>query len=249
MDNFIEIHLKPQTLERYGLPDLPYPFTIDDLQASLDDDEGPPFATLLYNLQKRSEYDCPHWQKLEPAMARLAELLAPEAHHEILTVASEDWWLELGPINLDTKIVTVQRQNLLIAAINPTKGGRLRIATYRPLDAKSANRLIGLGHNPHPEHGICHRENNWEYALDISVGTGNLYASIAGDSHLSYWEHGIGVCDDGTQDPEWRNMTTLKPHPATHVMMELGIYSTLSGEEDSGTDEATESNEVTEIDE
>ena len=228
MQNFIEINLKPQTLERYSLPDIPYPITIDDLQTSLDHDEGPPFATLLYNLQKRSEYDCPHWQELEPAMARLAELLAPKADHEILAVASENWWLELGPVNLDTQIVTVQRQNLLIAAINPTKDGRLRVATYRPLDAGSASRLIGLSHNPHPEYGICHRENNWEYALDISVGTGNFYRFTAGHAHFSYWEHGIGVYGDGTQDPEWRNMTTLKPRPAAHVMMELGIYFSLS---------------------
>ncbi len=230
MDNFIEINLKPQTLERYGLPDIPYPINIDDLQASLDQDDSPPFATLLYNLQKRSEYDCPHWQELEPAMGRLAELLAPEADHEILAVASEDWWLELGPVNLENQIVTVQRQNLLIAAINPTKDGRLRIATYSPLDAKSANRLICLGLNPHPEYGVCYRENNWEYALDCSVGTSNLYAFEAGDAHFSYWEHGIGIYDDGTEDPEWRNMTTLKPRPAAHVMMELGIYYTITQE-------------------
>lgn len=242
MDSFIEIHLKPQTLERYGLPDIPYPITIDDLQANLDGDEGPPFATLLYNLQKRSEYDCPHWQELEPAMSRLAELLAPEAEHEILAVASENWWLELGPVNLDTKIVTVQRQNLLIAAINPTKDGRLRIATYRPLDAKSASRLIGLSHNPHPEYGVCMREYNWEYALDCSVGTGNLYDFEAGHAHFSYWEHGIGIYDDGTHVPEWRAMRNLTPRPTIQVMTEIGIYYTLSSEEDSDRGGATASN-------
>lgn len=243
MQSFIEIHLKPQTLERYGLPDIPYPITIDDLQASLDDDESPPLATLLYNLQKRSEYDCPHWQELEPAMSRLAELLAPKADHEILAVASENWWLELGPVNLDTQIVTVQRENLLIAAINPREDGRLRIATFRPLDAKSASRLIGLSHNPHPVHGICMRENNWEYALDISVGTGNLYALEAGDAHFSYWEDGIGIYGDGTEDPEWRSMATLTPRSAIHVMTELGIYYTLSGEGEAQADESTESDE------
>jgi hypothetical protein len=176
-------------------------------------------------------------------MSRLAELLAPEAHHEILTVAGENWTLELGPINLDTKIVTVQRQNLLIAAINPTKDGRLRVATYRPLDAKSASSLIALGLNPHPEGGVCMRENNWEYALDCAVGTGNLYAFEAGHAHLSLWEYGIGIYSDGTEDPEWRSMTTLKPRPAAQVMVELGIYYTLAGEENSGTGGATESDE------
>ena len=231
MQSFIEIHLKPQTLERYGLPDIPYPITIDDLQTSLDDGEGPPFATLLYNLQKRSEYDCPHWRDLEPAMARLAELLAPKADHEILAVASENWWLELGPVNLDTQIVTVQRQNNLIAAINPTKDGRLRIATYRPLDAGGASRLIAMGQNPHPEYGVCMRENNWEYALDASVGMGNFYRFTAGHAHLSYWEDGIGIYGDGTEDPNWREMLDLTPRPAIQVMTELGIYHTISQDE------------------
>jgi hypothetical protein len=230
MDNFIEIQLKPQTLQRYGLPDIPYPMTIDDLQASLDDQDLP-FATLLYNLQKRSEYDCPHWRDLEPAMSRLAQLLAPEADHEILTVASNDWWLEIGPVNLDTKIVTIQRENLLIAAINPREDGRLRVAIFRPLDAGSASRLIALGLNPHPEYGVCHRENNWEYALDASVGTGNLYRFEAGHAHLSIWEHGIGIYDDGTEDPKWCEMTTLTPRPAIQVMVELGIYYTISQED------------------
>lgn len=228
MDNFIEIHLKSQALERYSLPDIPYPIAIDDLQASLDDGEGPPFATLLYNLQKRSEYDCPCWRDLEPAMGRLAELLAPEADHEILTVASNDWWLEIGPVNLDTQVVTVQRENILIAAINPREDGRLRIATYRPLDAGSASRLIALGLNPHPEYGVCYRENNWEYALDISVGTGNLYRFTAGHAHFSLWEYGIGIYSDGTEDPTWREMLNLTPRPAIQVMVELGIYHTIS---------------------
>jgi len=243
MDNFIEITLNPKTLERYRLPDIPYPITIDDLHTTLNPDEGPPFATLLYNLQKRSEYDCPHWRDLEPAMGRLAELLAPDAHHEILTVASNDWWLEIGPVNLDTKIVTVQRENLLIAAINPREDGRLRIATYRPLDAGSASRLIALGQNPHPEGGVCYRENNWEYALDCSVGTGNLYRFEAGDAHLSYWEHGIGIHNDGTHDPKWRDMLNLTPRPAIHVMVELGIYFTLSSEEKLETDDTTMSDD------
>jgi len=56
---------------------------------------------------------------------------------------------------------------------------------------------------PHPEGGVCHRENNCEYALDAYVGDGNFYAFEAGQAHLSYWANGIGIDSDGTEDPEW----------------------------------------------
>ncbi len=59
----------------------------------------------------------------------------------------------------------------------------------------------------------------------------------------------IGINGDGRQDPKWANMMKLKPHTFAHVMMELGIHYTSSGEEDSGTDKVTEREEGTEYDE
>lgn len=103
---------------------------------------------------------------------------------------------------------------------------------FRPLDTRSAEYLIGLGQVPHPEHGVCMRENNWEYALDSSAGNGNSYAADRGEAYLSYWEKGLGVSWDGTDVPEWRKQKDLVARPVGRVVTELGIHYTLSGEED-----------------
>lgn len=34
MQNFAELHLKPGTLKRYGLPDIPYPVPAADLESA-----------------------------------------------------------------------------------------------------------------------------------------------------------------------------------------------------------------------
>jgi hypothetical protein len=129
---------------------------------------------------------------------------------------------------LDGPIVTIQRGDKLIAAISKTDGGRLRVATYRPLDAKSATYITGMAATPHPEHGVCMRENNWEYALDCSAGNGNFYAYMRGETYLSYWENGIGLVSDGTQDMHWLAMRKLSSRLPAIVVNELGVYYSLS---------------------
>ena len=121
-----------------------------------------------------------------------AELLAPDDARDVISAAGDHWWLEVGPVDLGGKLVTIQRGDALIAAITARDDGRLRVAVFRPLDAKGAEYLIGLGQVPHPEHGVCMRENNWEYALDCSAGNGNHYAAERGEAYLSYWEKGLG---------------------------------------------------------
>jgi hypothetical protein len=44
MQNFAELHLKPETLARYGLPDIPYPIPADDLKSALLDNGDIPLA-------------------------------------------------------------------------------------------------------------------------------------------------------------------------------------------------------------
>lgn len=233
MQNFAELHLKSDTLEQYRLPDIPYPVPAAELQSAILDDGELPFVVMLYGLQQRSRDGETQWQQIEAAMDRLAELLAPEDAREDISVAGDNWWLEVGSVDLGAKLVTIQRSEELIAAITARQDGRLRVAVFRPLDAKSAEYLIGLGQAPHPEHGVCMRENNWEYALDCSAGTGNLYADQQGQAYLSYWEKGLGICWDGTKVAEWRQQRDLIARPAPRVATELGVYYTLSGKDDS----------------
>ena len=246
MPNSAEMHLKPEALARYGLPDIAYPIASADLQAGLTGGGEMPLAMMLHGLQEVARDGETDWKHLEPAMSRLSELLAPEDERDVISAAGDTWWIEIGPVDLSGKLVTVQRGNDLIAAITPRDDGRLRVAVFRPLDAKSAEYLTGLGQVPHPEHGVCMRENNWEYTLDCSAGNGNYYAADRGEAYLSYWEKGLGISWDGTDVPEWRNQKNVGARPAARVVTELGIYYTLSGEEDPETAAETGAAEETE---
>lgn len=231
MNHFAELHLKPAALARYGLPDIAYPVPLADVIAALDDRDLP-LARLLHGLQQCSKDCAAPWRQSEPAMDRLAELLAPDDSREVIAAGGDDWWVEIGPVDLGARLVTIQRDHELLAAIRPRDDGRLRVAVFRPLDAKSAEYLIGLGHVPHPEFGVCMRENNWEYALDGTAGTGNYYAADAGEAYLSYWENGLGISRDGSEVPTWRKQLDLVPRPAARVVAELGVNYCLSGEAD-----------------
>ncbi len=54
MQNFAELHLKPETLVRYGLPDIPYPIPAADLKSALRETGDLPLAVMLHGLQQRS---------------------------------------------------------------------------------------------------------------------------------------------------------------------------------------------------
>lgn len=226
--SILELRLKPASLARFNLPDILYPMSLESFDAALGDDAELDFGLMLYQLQVRSRDGDADWQLIEPAMDRLAQLVAPDDPGPVLSATGENWWLEVGPVDLDGPIVTVQRGDVLIAAMTATEEGRLRVASYRPLDGKSANYLLSMGQKPHPEHGVCMRANNWEYALDCSVGTGNYYAYERGEAYLSYWQSGIGLVADGTLDVHWRNMKELTSRPASATVSELGVQYSLA---------------------
>lgn len=89
------------------------------------------------------------------------------------------------------------------------------------MDEKAIGYLHGRAAKPHPEYGVCMRENNWEYALDCSATIGNFCADANGESYLSYWERGLGVTHDGKELPEWRSQVGLPPWPADLVELLL----------------------------
>lgn len=119
MKNFIDLQLKPQVLAHYGLPDIPYPVSIETINSALEADAELPLAAMLHGLQQLSSKGKTDWQSLEPAMDRLVTLLAPDGDREVITAAGDNWWIEIGSLDLNGKIVTIQRQDCLIAVISP----------------------------------------------------------------------------------------------------------------------------------
>lgn len=219
----LELHFELSALTHYGLPDIGYPLPAELLSATLDRGGELLFGQMLYQLQVQAERGEADWRGLEPAMARLAELIAPDDEREVVTAAGPDWWLEIGPVDLEAPIVTIQREQELVAAISKREDGRLRAAAYRPLDGGSARLLMDIGFPPHPEHGVCMRENNWEYALDCSAGTGWWYAHERGEAYLSNWPSGIGRMNDGRVNSHWREKRALPPRRPPTVAVELGV--------------------------
>ena len=225
-----ELRLKPEALARYGLPDIFYPVPVDLIGEVMDNSGELPFAELLYALQLHSAPGTAEWEKLEPGLARLAELLTPDDERANVAAAADEWWLEIGPVDLDGPIVTIQRRDKLIAAISSREDGRLRAATYRPLDAKSASTLVNLGQRPRPEDGtVCMRPSNWEYALDCSAGTGQYYAFERGEAYLTYWEHGLGLRQDRTLERQCNMLREVAPGRAALSAVELGVAYAFSG--------------------
>lgn len=216
---FAHLRFKAKALAALGLPDIVYPIRTD----ALGNDGDLPYAEMLFGLQESSRFGTSDWRSFEPAIDRLAELIMPDDLRDTVDVAGDTWWLEIGPVDLCQRVVTIQRENTLVAAICPRADGRLRIACYRPLDAKSADYMMNLALNPHPQHGVCMRENNWEFALDCAAGAGNGYAFDRGEAHLSYWQAGTGIMQDGSIDPDWHQMRNLPVRQPARVAMELGV--------------------------
>jgi ADP-ribosylglycohydrolase len=75
------------------------------------------------------------------------------------------------------------------------------------------------------------RENNWEYALDCAAGAGNFYAADRGEAYLSFWEKGIGINSDGTENQVYRPCKELSPRCTTVVVTELNVYYELSSKQ------------------
>jgi hypothetical protein len=229
MEPFTRIHWKRDILEALGLPDIGYPVPPERLESLLEVEQLD-YRELLYRLQEYSAEHPDEWVPLEEAILGVARLIAPADDRQKVSVAGDTWSLVCSPIDLRKEIVTVQRQGCLIAAMRPRKDGRLRISTYRPLDAKSVRYLIGLSLNPHPDHGVCMRPNNWENAIDCSAMTGNCYADREGAAYLSYWQFGLGVSADHQLIEVWRSQQMAIPIPAPLTAVQLEVYYTYSPE-------------------
>ncbi len=71
MPNSADIHLKPEVLARYGLPDIAYPVASADLKAAMAGVSELPLAAMLHGLQEAARDGKADWKHLEPAMNRL----------------------------------------------------------------------------------------------------------------------------------------------------------------------------------
>lgn len=232
--DFGEWHWKPHVQKKHNLPDIGYPVPHAALEAQLAGNFHIGFAEVLYWLQQYSDFKPESWESNRMAMSQLAMLLTDAAYMDVVAIANDDFWLELGPVDLNTNdLVTIQRNDLLVAAFIPRRDGTLRCAVYEPTDAKAIRSAVALSALPGPNGQVFMRPNNWEYALDCSAGNGNFYASESGHSYLSRWQYGLGISSDGSEIPEWtsqRGKPALEPR---YVATAFEVYLNFKPHSDS----------------
>lgn len=230
MSDFVELHLKPDTLAELDLPDIGYLVP----RADFDYESGRlHFATLLFGLQWKAAQAGADWQALEPAMARLALLMTPDDDDAVVTAAGDDWELAIGGVHLagedhNRRVVTLQRGQHLVAALRPLPSGQLRVSAYRPLDATSVRLLVDLSAQPRPGYGVNGHKNSWDYAMACARADDNARAFTDGLPYLSFWERGLGLGADDETLPHWRVQKDLPPLRPASVAAMLGAWYTLS---------------------
>lgn len=139
----IELHPQADALDILGLPAIPYPVALPVFQAAVANDGELPLADMLHGLQLRAAHGA-DWQRLEPAMARLAELIAGDDARALLTTRGEDWWLEIGALAPGCDSIAVCRGDSLLGRLADRGDGRLRLDAHRPLDGSAIALVLDL---------------------------------------------------------------------------------------------------------
>lgn len=143
MHQMIELHPRPDTLGVLGLPAIPYPVALPVFQAAVANDAELPLGDMLHGLQLRAAHG-EDWQRLEPAMARLSELIAGDDARTHVTVAGEGWALEIGPVRAHADLVALRRAGTLLAVLADGGDGALRLSAFRPLDGAAIALVLDL---------------------------------------------------------------------------------------------------------
>lgn len=219
MHQMIELHPKPDALRGLGLPAIPYPVALQTFQAAVANDGELPLADMLHGLQLRAAVPGAKWRPLVPAMARLAELLAPDDAAACISAAGEDWWLEIGPVDLRAPLVALRRGGTLVAVACDRGDGRLRVATWQPLDARSADLLMDFAATP-PVPGV--------HAGTATSAWERIRAAAEADAgnHGTDGEHALSWQPEGLVITPGEDLSG--PRRPAHVVAELGIRHTLA---------------------
>ena len=214
---------------RMGLETIEYPVPPDELRRIISSQEIP-HKYLLFWLERYSSVSPEDWETLEKAMLALVNLMAGNDLLTYANVAGESWRFKAAPVDLTKEVVTIQRKEHLLVAIQGSPQGSLVVSHYRPLDAKSIRYILDLAVNPQADGSVSMRPNNFEYAKDCSAGTGNFYAFKRGEAHLSYWEHGVGLDIECNPVDGWSEQQNLEPLYVSALAVQVGNYYELDDE-------------------
>ena len=229
MTEFADLHFSAAFLERHALPDIGYPVPLARFLELIGSSDALDLAELLYWLQQQSSEAARDFRQYEPAMARLAQLLAPE----------DDERHRLGAgrrVVAGTRPGRPRRRNRHAAARRRTRR-RDRAARGRPParrgvpPARRVERQLAdqpLSPRRRGRQGEPARQ-------PLGVREGRFRAAWArctrrrrARSYLSYWQYGLGILHDRTASPVFHPQRTLTPRRPAEVATELGIHYQLT---------------------
>jgi hypothetical protein len=223
MHSMIELHPRRDALVGLGLPAIPYPVALPAFKAAVANDGELPLADMLHGLQLRAADPKADWRRMEPAMARLAELLAPDDARESVTAEGGDWWIEVGPLDLTGEVIALQRDDTLLAAITARADGRLRMAAWRSLDGHAIGLLLAMARSG-PTPGTPDQRTAWQCARDAATAAEQPTADAKGLTCLSWWNPGPGNGAGGGEVSGWRAQADQPVRRPACVAAEIGTF-------------------------
>ena len=227
----MKMEFNTDALAEMGLEAIQYPVPIEKFPQILSN-ENISKPDLLIWLQQYSSVSPNEWENLEDAMLAIIKMADGDQEAQTAKVAGDTWSFQARTVDLKNEVVSIQREDYLVAAIAGLPEGGLSICHYRPLDAKSIRYILGMALTPQLDGTVCMRPNNFEYAKDCSFSTGNTYASERGEAYLSYWEFGIGLDHKRKPVDGWENQKIFEPLSAHVLAVQVGNYFQLADDED-----------------
>jgi hypothetical protein len=89
----VDLQFSEAFLARHDLPNGLYPVTEAAMEQIIAEPDRLPFAEMLFGLQLRASEGQADWQAHQPALLRLAALVAPSDDRLSIEVGGDTWWL------------------------------------------------------------------------------------------------------------------------------------------------------------
>lgn len=221
---FTELKLSEEVRARLGLPDLPYEVPAIYAEVFGVNPDAPPLEAMLYALQLRAEEEAVDWLMLAPAMDRLVALLGERAWPGTSLIETDSSLVRLGEVDLDGAVITVQRQERIVAAFQAIEGKQLVTQLFHPPCARTIHTILSLNMRPKEDGVIPYYGTNWDYAADSAAGSGQYYAAEAGRTYLAHWASGVGLGFDGEPLDLWmKARREARPWPSTSTQSAIAI--------------------------
>lgn len=204
------------------LPDIEYSIPDAVLPDILASGEIPFLAQIAWLQMAAGERE--DWASIDQAQLALASILASPQGDGTGTLESEEWLFEYGPVDVNERLVTIQKGEQLVVVMKKGTGGLLRTSWFRSPDGRAIERLLNMSVHPQRQRLPMGYDTSFELAWGASCGTGQLHAMEAGHSYGSVWEFGLGYGYDREPMPQWILQRELEPIPMHLVAVLLQAY-------------------------